>query len=251
MEPRELLRALMRRDGDNPNSLAGKLRGRVSQPQIQKYLAGTSKEPRRATLMPLAEHFGIPIEAFYDEKVAALSYRQLGLPQSRDGVVVVSDDNDHAAPQYVAEVEVAYLDNHVIPQYRTGGAMGSVGVILRDQPGHINSWNVTREWLAKNVPNITSPQNLAIVTGFGDSMRPLYNPGDPLLVDRGIKRVEYDGIYFFRIEEEGFVKRLQRIPGVGIRAISENKAYEPWDITKAMDFEVFARVVRVWRGTDF
>lgn len=140
--------------------------------------------------------------------------------------------------------------NLVIRQYKSGGSMGR-GVVLRDQPGVIQSWQVSPEWVQKNVHHITSPSNLAIVTGFGDSMRPLYNPGDPLLVDTGVKTVEFDAIYFFRIEDEGFIKRLQRIPGVGLRAISENKAYDSWEITKGMDFEVFARVVKVWRGEDF
>lgn len=139
----------------------------------------------------------------------------------------------------------------VIPQYDTGGAMGEVGLVLRDQPGVIKGWRVTPEWVAKNVHSVTNARNLAVVTGFGDSMRPLYNPGDPLLVDIGVKSVDFDGIYFFRVDNEGFVKRLQRIPGVGLRAISENKAYESWDIKPGMDFEVFARVVKVWRGEDF
>lgn len=142
------------------------------------------------------------------------------------------------------------LSDTVIPEYNTGGSMGT-GLVLRDQPGHITSWRVTPEWIQKNVHNVTSPKNLAIVTGFGDSMKPMYNPGDPLLVDTGVKRVEFDGVYFFRIEDEGYIKRLQRIPGVGLRAISENKAYETFDITAGMDFEVFARVVKVWRGEDY
>ena len=137
-----------------------------------------------------------------------------------------------------------------IKQFETGGAMGA-GVLLRDQPGVIQSWSVSPEWVQKNIHNITSPKNLAIVTGFGDSMRPMFNPGDPLLVDRGITTVAFDGIYFFRVGDEGFIKRLQRIPGVGMRAISENKAYESWDIREGMDFEVFARVVKVWKGEDF
>lgn len=139
----------------------------------------------------------------------------------------------------------------VIPQYDTGGSMGAVGLVLRDQPGVIKGWRVTPEWVAKNVHSVSNARNLAVVTGFGDSMRPLYNPGDPLLVDTGVKAVDFDGIYFFRVGKEGFVKRLQRIPGIGLRAISENKAYESWDIKPDMDFEVFARVVKVWKGEDF
>lgn len=146
--------------------------------------------------------------------------------------------------------QVRRITDTVIPQYKTGGSMG-VGVLLRDQPGAITSWRVTPEWIQKNVHNVTSPKNLAIVTGFGDSMKPMYNPGDPLLVDTGVKAVEFDGVYFFRIGDEGFIKRLQRVPGEGLIAISENKAYKDWTIREGMDFEVFARVVKVWRGDDY
>lgn len=130
------------------------------------------------------------------------------------------------------------------------GAMGK-GVFLSDQPGQITSWRVTMEWANKNIPSNTGNSNLRVVTGFGDSMRPMYNPGDPLLIDIGINNCSVDGIYFFRIGEEGFIKRLQRVPGKGIRALSENDKYEAWTITDDMDFEVFGRVLKVWSGTDF
>lgn len=136
-----------------------------------------------------------------------------------------------------------------IPQYNTGGKMGA-GLVLRDQPGMIASWRVTPEWIQKNVHNFGNARNLAIVTGFGDSMRPLYNPGDPLLVDRGVTSVEFDGIYFFRVGDEGFIKRLQRIPGNGLLAISENRSYRDWTVPTE-NFEVFARVIKVWRGEEF
>lgn len=142
-------------------------------------------------------------------------------------------------------------DTERISEYETGGKMGAGGLVLRDQPGEIRGWEVTKEWLRKNVPNCTSHKNLAIVTGFGDSMRPLYNPGDPLLIDTGVVTVEYDAIYFFRVGDEGFIKRLQRIPGNGLVAISENPSYRDWTITSDMDFQVFGRVVKIWRGDDF
>lgn len=139
----------------------------------------------------------------------------------------------------------------VINQYvDVRGAMGS-GILLRDQPGQITKLSVNEEWLNKNVPFNTGKQNLAIVTGFGDSMRGMFNSGDPLLIDTGVKTLDYDGVYFFRVGSEGFIKRLQRIPGDGIRAISTNKEYESWTITKDMDFEVFGRVLKVWNSEDF
>jgi hypothetical protein len=141
----------------------------------------------------------------------------------------------------------------VIPQFDTGGAMGS-GLVLQEQPGIIKEWRVSDDWVRHNVHRITSPKNLAIVTGFGPSMQPVFNPGDPLLVDRGITRADVDGIYFFRVGTEGFVKQLQRIPtpnGLVLRAKSYNPLYDPFDIVEGMDFEVFARVVKVWKGEEF
>lgn len=129
--------------------------------------------------------------------------------------------------------------------------MGS-GLILRDQPGVIKSWNVSQEWVQKNVRGFSSAKNLCIVTGFGDSMRPMFNPGDPLLVDVGVLTVDFDSVYFFRVGDEGFVKRLQRVPSVGIRVLSANRDnYEPWTITQDMDFQVLGRVLKVWKSEDF
>jgi phage repressor protein C with HTH and peptisase S24 domain len=125
------------------------------------------------------------------------------------------------------------------------------GLLLRDQPGVIQSWGVSREWVEKNVRSHTGVQNLCIVTGFGDSMKGMFNSGDPLIIDRGVNSVEGDAVYFFRVENEGFIKRLQRVPGEGLRVLSENKKYETWTIKAGMDFEVFGRVIKAWQGEDF
>lgn len=141
-------------------------------------------------------------------------------------------------------------DELVIPEFDTGGAMGN-GLLLRDQPGVIRGWTVNQEWITKNIKSHTAATNLCIVTGFGDSMKGMFNSGDPLVVDRGVTSVEYDAVYFFRVGDEGFIKRLQRIPGDGIRVLSENKKYESWTIKDGMDFEVFGRVLKAWQGENF
>jgi Peptidase S24-like len=141
----------------------------------------------------------------------------------------------------------------MIPQYNTGGRMGH-GLILRDQPGIIKTMYVNREWLGKNLRSFSNENNLCIVTGYGDSMRGMFNPGDPLVVDTGVKSVEVDGVYFFRVGDEGYIKRLQRIPMLGgaiLRARSENPVYEPFDIVEGMDFEVFGRVLKAWTSEDY
>ena len=163
------------------------------------------------------------------------------------------DNSNHISAKEGNEPSPQKGNDITIPQFRTGGSMGG-GLELRDQPGVIQSWSVNPEWLQKNVKACTSTKNLCIVTGFGDSMRPMFNPGDPLIVDLGVRSVEFDAIYFFRVGTEGFIKRLQRIPtenGMIVRAKSENAKYDAWDITEGMELEVFGRVLKVWCSEDF
>ncbi|MDP3651066.1 MAG: S24 family peptidase [Rhodoferax sp.] len=159
--------------------------------------------------------------------------------EARKSIKIVSIRNKQNKP-----------DELVIPQFDTGGAMGS-GLLLRDQPGVIQSWVVNAEWVQKNIKSHTGAANLCIVTGFGDSMKGMFNSGDPLVLDKGVTSVEFDAVYFFRVENEGFIKRLQRIPGEGLRVLSENKKYDSWTVKPGMDFEVFGRVVKAWQGEDF
>ncbi|WP_434513803.1 S24 family peptidase [Dechloromonas sp. ARDL1] len=181
----------------------------------------------------------------------------IGPRERRSNRIDEAGANEHSislSPDTPEVISLAYSkpasDDIEIRQFNTGGSMG-VGVLLRDQPGVIQSWRVSHEWLQKNVKSHSGASNLCLVTGFGDSMRPMFEPGDPLIVDTGVKTVDFDGIYFFRVDGEGFIKRLQRIPGEGIRAISENKAYESWTIRPGMDFEVFGRVLKAWKSEDY
>ncbi|WP_241120494.1 S24 family peptidase [Achromobacter xylosoxidans] len=234
MNSREFLAALMSRAGDTANSLARK--AKVPQPTIYRFLSGTAAEPRVSTFEPIARHYGVPVEAFLSDRARAELVAAL-----------FSGDSDKTL---AALPTAAVSDDVPIPQFDTGGKMGD-GLELRDQPGLIKSWRVDQAWLAQNVRGATSASNLCIVTGFGDSMRPMFNPGDPLLVDRGVITADYDAVYFFRVDGEGFIKRLQKIPGKGLMALSENPAYQAWVVEPTMDFEVFGRVLKVWRSEDF
>lgn len=141
-------------------------------------------------------------------------------------------------------------DGIIIEQYDAAGAMGN-GLILKDQAGVISEWQVSEEWVRLNIKNYTSLDNLKIVTGFGDSMQGMFNSGDPLIIDVGINVADRDSPYFFRVGNEGFIKKLQRVPGVGLRAISINKDYETWTITEDMDFEIFGIVLKSWQSSDY
>lgn len=160
--------------------------------------------------------------------------------------------NIHKTRSYVSEEISTCKDSPLvnINQYHDVHAAMGTGLLLPDNNGQITGMTADKEWINKNVPANTGPHNLRIVTGFGDSMKGMFNSGDPLLVDSGVKEINYDGVYFFRVNDEGFIKRLQRIPGNGITVISSNKEYRDWTITNDMDFEVFGRVLKVWNGSE-
>lgn len=142
----------------------------------------------------------------------------------------------------------------VIAQYSAIGGMSHGFALEENPPGLIKSWRVDRRWLQLNVPVYTSFENLCIVTGFGPSMKPRYNPGDPLLCDRGVQTVDTDGVFFFRVGRHGFIKQLQRIPtrdGLILRAKSFNQDYDPFDIDEHMDFQVFGKILTAWRSEQF
>lgn len=227
-EMQKILKSLMDKHDDDAYSLAE--RSGVPQPTIHRFLSGKHGDPRSTTVKKWAAAYGI-------------SESQLRGDQPLD---------ENKTPSLVVHsFQKPDKDFVTINQYEdVGGSMG-VGVLLQEQPGQITSWQVTQEWLSKNIPSNTGATNLCIITGFGDSMKGMFNPGDPIVVDTGVNACKHDGVYFFRVGEEGFVKRLQRIPGKGIKVISVNPEYESWHITPDMDFAVLGKVLKVWESTEF
>jgi len=158
---------------------------------------------------------------------------------------------DQAKPAASGETDI------VIPQFDTGGAMGGGRLLLAEQPGLIKSWNVDHDWVRHNVKQHTGIGNLCIVTGFGHSMRPMYNPGDPLLLDTGVTKVDHEGVFFFRIGDEGFIKMLQRVPDkhtgeIAIRVISKNPDFPPYEIaSNNPHFFVLGKILTVWKSEQY
>lgn len=217
----------------------------VSRGAVQQWERGTTA-PTRKHQPKVAALLGVSVAALMDQQSDFIDVDAVDVANRR----AIGQEKSNVSVSAFGAPSESPGDLTVIPQWDTGGAMGR-GLVLRDQPGVIRGWSVNDEWLQKNARSFTSAGKLVIVTGFGDSMVPIYKPGDPLLVDTGVTAVDFDGIYFFRVGEEGFVKRLQRIPGEGLVAISENKAYREWSIKPGMDFQVFGRVIKAWCGSDY
>lgn len=208
----------------------------VKPPSIHGWLSGKSKFLRGENLLSAARALGVEQQ-----------WLATGIGPRHPSDVVL---NEPLTTVRMYSESTQSRDVVHIPQYEAGGAMGQSLILQGDQPGIIKHMAVTQEWAQKNLKAHTGLQNLCIVTGFGDSMKPLYNPGDPLILDQGIRQCDQDAVYFFRVGNEGFIKRLQRIPGEGIWVLSANKEYKDWLIKKDADFEIFGRVMKAWKGED-
>lgn len=230
----ERLKAAMQEAGVSQAELARACG--VKPPSIHGWLSGKSKFLRGENLLSAARALGV------EQQWLATG---IGPRHSTDVTL-----NEPLTTGQIYSESTQNRDVVHIPQYEVGGAMGKSLILQGDQPGIIRHMAVTQEWAQKNLKAHTGLQNLCIVTGFGDSMKPMYNPGDPLILDKGITTCEVDAVYFFRVDGYGFIKRLQIIPGEGIRVISVNKDYEPWTIKRDADFEVFGRVMKAWCGED-
>lgn len=120
------------------------------------------------------------------------------------------------------------------------------------RPGHdavIGQMRVSREWVRRNLPDITNPENLRLITGYGDSMEPTFYDGSILFVDVGVREARVDAVYVFNFEDELYIKTLQRLPGNAIRVISDNRAkYDPFVVDEKSRgrMEILARVVGRW-----
>jgi phage repressor protein C with HTH and peptisase S24 domain len=154
----------------------------------------------------------------------------------------------------------AVPDRRHIPSQR--GLIGAIALRVMDveaSVGHdvslsgrdnvIMNMVVDEGWLRRNA-SFSSPENLALVTGIGDSMRPTFEDGDPLLVDRAVTEIKLDAIYVLALRGELFIKRIQRRPDGSFLMISDNRAYEPYHLADGErdQFQVLGRVVMAWNS---
>ena len=127
------------------------------------------------------------------------------------------------------------------------------GLELRDQPGVIQSWNVSPEWLQRTSGAFV-PEEPVHRHGFRRLDAPhVQSRRSP---DRGPGRCRRSST--MRSISSAWAAKASSSgcsasppPPAWWSAKSENTKYDAWDITEGMDFEVFGRVLKVWRSEDF
>lgn len=126
-----------------------------------------------------------------------------------------------------------------VPRYAVGASAGPGAL-----PGEENSYDsfrFSRRWLAEQG---LEKAKLSSITVEGDSMEPVLNDGDEILVDLA-EQPYRDGIHVVRLGDTLMVKRVASAGGGRFALLSQNLAYPPVSV-EAEDIEIIGRVV--WKG---
>lgn len=142
--------------------------------------------------------------------------------------------------RYVGKVALAVMD--------VKASMGH-GALRPSHESVVMNMVVDENWLRRHA-TFSSPENLSLVTGIGDSMQPTFEDGDPLLVDRGVTDIRLDSIYVLSLKDELYIKRVQRNMDGSLVIISDNPKYRPQEVSERDrgTFQVLGRVVMAWNS---
>jgi len=143
-------------------------------------------------------------------------------PLSHFGMDVPSEASTVSA---VAEIESAKRDS-VRVQLLDGEADMGDGRVNEDYPEVVRSMDFTPAYIRSVVGFVPPPGRLILVTGRGDSMIPVIQPGESLIVDTGVNAFDGDGIYLINTGNGQQVKGLQD-RGDSIYVVSANTALYP------------------------
>lgn len=119
---------------------------------------------------------------------------------------------------------------HRIDYLDVRAAAGLTGFENSDYPEIISSLYLTDEGMAQLVGK-KSADGICLVNVPTDSMEPTIRKGDWVFLDTNINYYNGDGVYAFAIDNALFIKRIQKLVGGGYRLHSDNKDYDPQDIT--------------------
>jgi phage repressor protein C with HTH and peptisase S24 domain len=231
----------------------------ISTSYLSRMLKGEGDKGRKR----IGDDMAIRIETALDLEPGSLLHPQA--PQ-RVEVSGYSDQGIEASPRdKVGEMTPLFQTHRSVDELDRGKndsrrLVGKVALAVMDvrasmghgavQPSHDNvvmSIVCDETWLRRHA-TFSSPDQLALITGFGDSMFPTFEDGDPLLVDRAVTDIKLDAVYVLSLNDELFIKRVQRRLDGTIMMISDNEKYPPQHVTDMQRnrFSVLGRVVMVW-----
>ncbi|WP_043309309.1 XRE family transcriptional regulator [Pseudomonas sp. ML96] len=135
----------------------------------------------------------------------------------------------------------------LIPQYDVRGSMGH-GQVPADYTDFMRNVVVSVPQLEKLGLDYTSAANLAIISGWGQSMAPTIQDKDPVIVDRGVNDFIGDGVYVITWDGMLYIKRLQKVDAERIELISDNPKHKD-RVVSLDEVAIHARVLLVWNAS--
>ncbi|MEL6877548.1 MAG: LexA family transcriptional regulator [Pseudomonadota bacterium] len=120
------------------------------------------------------------------------------------------------------------------------GASAGPGTLPGEEAA-FDAFRFSQSWLSEQ--GLKGSQ-LSAIAVTGDSMEPLLNDGDEILVDRA-PRPFRDGVHVVRLGDTLMVKRVASTGGGRLALLSQNLAYPPIEVA-ADELEIVGRVV--WKG---
>lgn len=208
----------------------------VTPQAVQKWESGGG--PRGSRLLKIAQILGVDIEYL------------IRTPDDRHPEDISADSG--VRPSAVFQGPRLKQDDGIvnIPIFDAAGSMG-FGRTRPEEDTVIDHMRLTKQWVNSRLPSISSPANLAVMSAYGDSMTPTFSDGDLLLVDRGVTDIRLDAVYVLALNNDLYIKRVQRrITDGAVIIKSDNPLYDPVvvDNGERKEIEVLGRVVWAWNG---
>ncbi len=134
----------------------------------------------------------------------------------------------------------------LVPQYDIRAAMGA-GQLPPDYVETVRNLVVNEAHLRAHGVDYTAPENLAMITGWGQSMLGTINDKDPVMVDKGVNEFIGEGIYVLTWHEHMYIKRVQILDGEHFQLISDNDKYQ-MQKARVEDVIFHAKVLLIWNA---
>lgn len=203
------------------------------------------------TLEQLSDRSGVDLGTIHALEARDSSRSKFATAIARGlGMTVEQLESGAQNPAAEEPVEPQRPDLFVVPIFDARASMG-LGAPQPDHETVVDHMRLTKDWVRAHLPAISSPSNLSVLSAFGDSMSPTLSDGDIMLVDRGVNDLKIDAVYVLALNDELYVKRIQRrITDGAIIIKSDNALYDPVVVTNGekAGLRVLGRVVWAWNG---
>ena len=192
---------------------------------LQQFIRkGSPRKLEEGDRRTLAQYFGVSEDELRSEDTGA-----------KDN----SYSRARSAPALAPQTRPERGDYVDVPRLAIGASAGPGA--LPGAEAAFDAFKFSRRWLAEQG---LEGARLSAITVEGDSMEPLLNNGDEILIDRS-PRAFRDGVHVVRLGDTLMVKRVASAGAGRFSLLSQNLAYPPVSV-EAEELEIIGRVV--WKG---